>query len=303
MSAERSSLFFRALKSALFYHWNLLYLGAVAALGAISGRADVIYPLAAALEILYLAVLASNRRYQAVVEARRRPDGLPVDEGPADGNHVSQLMQVLSAEDRARFEHLRGRVQALGPISEKSDAAFGDGTAGINDRQMENINRLLWIYLKLLRTKAGLDTFFRTTDAQEMRNGLASVQARLNALGPAHEDDDQEVKHRHSLQDMQQTLEDRLANYRKARENYDFLQLELERLNTKIAGIVEMGVHRQDAALISTEIDVVAASVLQTERTMQELSAITGWTMNEEKPPPLLRNSQKPVGNFEKNIL
>jgi hypothetical protein len=283
----------------LFYHWNLLYIGAAAAVGIISGRADIVCPLAAAVEVLYLAVLASNRRFQAVVEARRRQGSQPIDEAAPDAENVRQLIQTLSSEDRARFESLRRRIQALRPIPESLKES--SGPAAVNERQMENINRLLWIYLKLLNTKTGMEIFFRTTDEKEIGNSLRSVQERLHALGPEHEDDDQEVKHRHSLQDMRQTLESRLKNYRKARENYDFLQLELERLNAKIAGIIEMGVHRQDGALISTEIDIVAASVLQTEKTMQELASITGFALAEEKPPPLLRNGQKPVGISEKN--
>jgi hypothetical protein len=301
VSAGGSSPFIQALKSALLYHWNLLYLGASVAVGIISGRADIVYPLAAAVEILYLALLASNRRYQAVMEARRRHGSQPIDETVPDAENVRQLMQALSSEDRACFERLRSQIQELRSIPESFAESGASGPVALNDRQAENINRLLWIYLKLLHTKTGMETFFRSTDEKQISNGVRSVQDRLRALGPEHEDDDQEVKHRHSLRDMQQTLESRLKNYRKARENYDFLQLELERLNAKIAGIVEMGIHRQDSALISTEIDIVAASVMQTERTMQELESITGWTMAEEKAPLLLKNIQKPVGIFGKN--
>ncbi|MFZ1983756.1 MAG: hypothetical protein WAU91_05035 [Desulfatitalea sp.] len=290
MTASSSSRFSNALKRAFLYHWNLLYLGTAAAIGIIAGRADIVYPLAVAVEILYLAVLASNSRFQAVAEAKALQSMQPAGESPPESKNVAPIMQALSAADRERFERLRQLCQKLQPIPQGLKDHADPGPAGINSRQLENINRLLWIYLKLLYSKSGLENFFKATAERQINADLLRVQERLHALGPEHEDDEKETKHRHSLQDMRQTLEARQKNYQNARENYDFLQLELERLNSKIAGIVEMGINRQDAALVSTEIDIVAASVLQTEKTMQELQSITGFALADEKAPLLLKS-------------
>jgi hypothetical protein len=261
----------------------------MAAVGIISGRADIVFPLAAAVEILYLSALASNVRFQTVVEAKALQSKMPVDESRPDSKNAGQIIQELSLEDRRQFERLQGLCQELRQISEGIKGNADLETSGINNMQLDNMNRLLWIYLKLLYSKTCLENFFRAANEKEIKAGLTSVQNRLNALSPEQADGEKEAKMRRSLQDTFQTLDARLKNYQNAKENYDFLQLELERLYSKIAGIVEMGINRQDSALITSEIDVVSSSVMQTEKTMQELESITGFTFTDEKPPALLK--------------
>ena len=300
MTTGGFSIFLKSLKAAFVYHWNLLYLGATVAIGIISSRADIVFPLAAAVEILYLSALASNARFQTVVEAKALQSKMPVDESRPDSKNAGQIIQELSLEDRRQFERLQGLCQELRQISEGIKGNADLETSGINNMQLDNMNRLLWIYLKLLYSKTCLENFFRAANEKEIKAGLTSVQNRLNALSPEQADGEKEAKMRRSLQDTFQTLDARLKNYQNAKENYDFLQLELERLYSKIAGIVEMGINRQDSALITSEIDVVSSSVMQTEKTMQELESITGFTFTDEKPPALLR-SRRTMRSAEKS--
>jgi hypothetical protein len=294
VTAESTSkLFLRSLKAAFFYHWNLLYLGVAVALGIISGYPDVVFPLAGAIEILYLSVLAANTRFQTVVQARSLPKK-EVIQDQQESKSAAQIIQELNLDDRRQFERLQELCEKLRQIPEGIKGNAGLESAGINNMQLENMNRLLWIYMKLLYSKNCLEKFFRAADEKEINAKLNSVQARLRALGPEQEDDVKESKHRRSLLDTSHTLEARLKNYQNAKENYDFLQLELERLYSKIAGIVEMGINRQDSTLISSEIDVVSSSVMQTEKTILDLEAITGFTFSDDKPPSLLKSS-KPV--------
>jgi hypothetical protein len=288
------SIFMKSLKAAFLFHWNLLFLGAAAAVGIISGWIDIIFPLAGAAEILYLAVLASNTRFQNVVEGRALQDQASPEPGQSDSKNAAQIIQELSLEDRRQFEKLQGLCQELRQISEGIKGNADMEPAGINNIQLDNMNRLLWIYLNLLYSKSCLENFFRAANEKEIKAGLSSVQNRLNALGPEEQaEDEKQAKTRRSLLDTLQTLDARLKNFQNAKENYDFLQLELERLYSKIAGIVEMGINRQDSEMISSEIDVVASSVMQTEKTMQELQSITGFNFSDDKPPALLKSRKR----------
>src|SRR5512138_328787 len=93
---------FAALKRAALYHWNLLFVGVCGALAAISGRPDVVLPLAGAVEIAYLAVLASNPRFQNVAAAI---DAAGDGGGPA-GKTVDRTLATLSPVDRSRYQRL-----------------------------------------------------------------------------------------------------------------------------------------------------------------------------------------------------
>jgi hypothetical protein len=86
-----------------------------------------------------------------------------------------------------------------------------------------------------------------------------------------------------------QTLNDRLANLQKARDNYELVKLEIERLENKIQSLSELAVNRQEPDYISGQVDQVAASMLETEKTMNELQFATGLE-TVEATPELLRD-------------
>ena len=90
------------------------------------------------------------------------------------------------------------------------------------------------------------------------------------------DDPSRTAKRRETVLDTIATIEKRQDNYRLVQENHDSIVLELERLHTKIAGIAEMGIDRQDAASVGREIDLVTSSVEGTERTMREIEDLAG---------------------------
>ena len=120
-----------------------------------------------------------------------------------------------------------------------------------------------------------------------------TVSAGRGDLGPVGEDTESEKKLRKSLEDTLKTTELRLKNYRLAQDNYEFIKLELERLYSKIAGLSEMSINRQDPDFITREVDSVSASVHQTEKAMNELEFITGIPSEDETPPSLLEEEKE----------
>lgn len=288
--------FFKYLKAAFLYHWNLLMLGSTGAFGIISGYPDVVLPLAAAAEMVYLALLSSNPRFQKIVDAKeimRHKTGR--DE--VSSKTVTRILNELNPADRKRFGHLQGLCQKLGSVADVVNGQVNTGTQGITDMQIGNINRLLWIYLKLLYSKKSLENYFATIDEKEIKEKMNGIQERLNSLGNEAEDTPTEVKYRRSLADTYNTHEMRLKNYSDAKGNYDFIQLELERLYSKIAGIAETGISRQDPQYVSNEIDIVSSSVMQTEKTMNDLGYLTGVTLQDEEPPSFLRKDRDVLTN------
>jgi len=261
---------FTALKRAALYHWNLLFVGVASALAALSGRPDVVLPLAGAAEIAYLAILSSNTRFQNLAGA---VEGASNDAGEQEPGQTAATLATLPPADRARYQRLSDLCTRLRRLS-VGDA--GQEPLGIPDLQLQNIDRLLRIYLRLLAGKTNLERFFATVDLEELRRDLARARQRLDALAAAGDDPSRTAKRRETVLDTIATIEKRLDNYRLVQENHDSIVLELERLHTKIAGIAEMGIDRQDAASVGREIDLVTSSVAGTERTMREIEDLAG---------------------------
>ena len=95
-------------------------------------------------------------------------------------------------------------------------------------------------------------------------------------------------KKRKSLEDTLATVAARRDNIKKARENHDFVTLELERIAAKLNGIAELAVNRQDPGLLSHDVDDVARSVQATEEAIGELQSFTGLTVDDVAAPEIL---------------
>ena len=116
---------------------------------------------------------------------------------------------------------------------------------------------------------------------------LKHAQQRLSTLS-TDEASPTEQRRRASLEDQIRTAQLRLDNYRRARDNSEFIKDELARLSSKIAGLAEMAVAKQDPDAITAEVDSVSRSVESSEKAMSELDFLTPWAPEEEAPPDLL---------------
>ena len=92
-----------------------------------------------------------------------------------------------------------------------------------------------------------------------------------------------------SLNDNLETSKMRLRNYDRAKDNYQFIMLELDRLENKIASIMEVAINQQDPDFILHEVDSISQSVQETEKTIGELDFITGLGTGDDQVPSVLQ--------------
>lgn len=275
-------------KRAFLLKWNLLVLGAAVAAGIISGRPDIALPIVAAGELLFLGTLSANRRFQDAIDAEEHKARSAGDAVAAESRRRAML-EALPTHDRAAYERLRRQCVELRTIASRVTGEADPGAAPIAaGLQGSGVNRLLWIYLKLLYSKSAVERFFRTIDVAAIEGDIERAEGRLAALGPAEQDTPTSGRRRASLQDQIDTSRLRLENHGKARENYEFIKDELVRLSTKIAGLSELSINRQDPNFITSEVDSVAASVQTSEQAMSELDFLTGFGREDEPTPDLL---------------
>ena len=274
------------IKKAFLYHWNLLGVATGAAVAFVSGYPDVILPVLAALELIYLAGLSSNSRFQDAVIAAERKNEKAIRS--SSSTKLNRILTALDKKDRSRYEGLKDLCLELRHIADRIKGTIKTELEVISDVQVNSINRLLWMYLKLLYSKNALESYFKAINVDEIQARIKHANERLEAMGPEDNDSETEAKRRESLMDLLKTSRKRLENYRISTDNYDFIGLELERLYSKITSLAEMGINQQDPNLITNEISVVSSSIEKAERTMDELDFITGFSFQDEEPPDLL---------------
>jgi hypothetical protein len=152
-----------------------------------------------------------------------------------------------------------------------------------DDLRRSSLDRLLWIFLRLLVSQDSLRRFLRSTTEAELAAKAAELEGQLTA---AREGKDERLVA--SLTDSVALAALRLDNYRKADQNAAFVMVELDRIEAKIQTLTEMMVNRQDPDLLASQVDQAAQSMGATETAIKELQQITGLADQLTEPPAIL---------------
>jgi hypothetical protein len=272
------------IKKAFLFHWNLLAFGAGAALAVISGHPDVGLPLVLAAETAYLGFIGTHPRFQRHVDAQEHKE----ERAAAEAQAVERLLKSLPPAQYRRFQSLRDRCLALRQIARQlRDPGAGDSIRSLDDLQRSDLDRLLWIYLRMLYTQHMLERFFERTSREEITTEIRRLEDRIKRIG-RDPDTPKRARMLQSLDANLETCKSRLANLDKARENYDLLQAEAENLEAKIQSITELAINRSDASAITSEVEQISQGLVRTEQTINELGFATGGETFDLTIPPIL---------------
>jgi len=269
------------LKRAFLYRWNLLLFLGGAAAAALSPWPDALLPLLLAVEVAYLGSLVSRPKFRDAIDSQVHKEAQQPGARQAAAGSVSltEIVNSLTPPSRQRFEALRLRCLEMKSIAR---GVTSQSDSSSEDFSTPALDRLLWIFLRLLVSQQGLDRFLRSTNDDEIRARIEEAKAKLNSAAT------QEERFKHSLEDSVAAQELRLENYKKAGENAEFVRLELDRIEAKIQALVESSVNRQDPNVLSSQIEGVTQSVQSTEAAIRELQQITGVVDQMQEPPAIL---------------
>ncbi len=275
-------------KHAFLYPWNLLLFLGGAAAAVMSPYPDAVLPIIGALEIAYLTGLSSIPRFRTAVEAKiaAKLRGSSADEtpdAPKQAQSLERILESLPAPALRRFLLLRQRCFEMRSITSGVRGQTDTAADSAESIRTPALDRLLYLFLRLLVSQNGLDRFLRSTSEKELDAKLGDVRTRLEAAKTAG---DERVKN--SLQDSVADAELRLDNYRKAAKDAEFVAIELDRIETKIQALIEMGVSRQDPDYLSHQVTAAAESMQHTEAAVNQLQHLTGLADQIEEPPPIL---------------
>ena len=279
------------LRHAFLYHWNLLFFLGGAGLSLMSPWPDALLPIMGGLELAYLTGLLAIPRFRTAIDAKVASQTRQRATGPAAQLSAQQSLQrmidSLPAASLRRFVALRERCFEMRDIA----SGVRGHTAGTSDSadsiRTPSLDRLLFLFLKLLMSQNGLDRFLRSTSEQELSLRVEDVRARLSAA-QSMETANRDERMIRSLQDSLADAELRLDNYRKSTKDAQFVAIELDRIETKIQALTEMGVSRQDPDALSHQVTAAAESMQQTEDAVNQLQHLTGLADELAEPPAIL---------------
>jgi hypothetical protein len=271
------------LKAAFFFRWNLLFLLGGLAGAAIMPLPDVTFPLVMAGELAYLTALTSLPRFRAAIDAKVHKDAGTTTAATTAAPSLVVMLAGLPGDARRRFEQLHGRCVEMRTLAVGVRGASGREAGSAEEIRTPGLDRLLWLFLRLLMSKTALDRFLTTMSSEEVSTRLEQLRKDFAA---AQQAGDERIAR--SLQDSIAMAELRLDNYERAKKNAQFVSIELDRMEGKIQALAEMAVNRQDPDLLSSQVDSAAESMRQTEKAVSELQHLTGLADELQDPPPIL---------------
>ena len=274
----------RYIRKAIRIPWNLLALIGGLAAAAMSPWPDAMIPLVLAGELTFIGGLVSIKRFRDYVDAeeaaKRREQGTP---GQLPVSALNDLLGGLPQESRMRFHKLRLRCLEMQKLAAgvRGDSPFRAATG--DDLQKGSLDRLLWIFLRLLVSQESLRRFLRSTSELMLTEKLTDLTGQLKKA-----EADTDPRMITSLKDSVGLANLRLDNFRKADKNAQYVMVELDRIESKIQALTEMAVNRQDPDLLASQVDLAANSMTETETAIKELQSITGMADQLADPPPIL---------------
>ena len=263
------------LKAAFLWHWNVMACGAALIFSVLSRQPDVFLPLFTAVEIAYLGLLSTNPRFQKAVDVRNKVLPSPASQSEL----IGRIRSALKSEVWARFENLRARCTKLNELARQFRGPGLPNEPALADIQLSSLDKLLWMFLKLLYSQDALDAFLRATDRQGLVRDIAANEKALQEAKARERGE----KLARALEDKLATLHQRLDNYDRARENRELLAVELDRIEQKVNAIGEMAMSARDASDISAQVDGIAAGVSATEEAIRGLD-VAPALQREEAP-------------------
>jgi chemotaxis protein histidine kinase CheA len=273
------------LKRAFLYRWNVLLFFAGVAGALLSPWPDALLPLVAAAETVYLAGVVGSPKFRSAIDAQvHQAARQPVSSAAAPSRTLNDILQSLSFDSQRRFGMVRARCLEMRAIASQVRGRAPDTRQPGDELGTPALDRLLWVFLRLLVSLEALTKFLERTNVEEIRNRLNEARTKLE-LQTAK--DERIVR---SLQDSIAAQELRLENYERAKANAEFVRVELDRIEAKIHALTEASVNRQDPDFLSSQIDSVTESMQSTEKAISELQHITGLVDEMQEPPPILES-------------
>jgi hypothetical protein len=263
---------FNARPFGMFVAPNWIGLGAFGLLGMMDPGFWVV---GAGLELGYLMLLATNSRFQRLVNA------LPMSEATQDWNkRIQGLLARLDVNDRRTYDLLAQRCKSI--IDLQMHGASAADTPGGLETQADSLGRLSWMFLRLLVARRTIRHVIGDPgDGGDLRKRLAALERQRN-------DEKLGEELRRSLAGQIDILNQRLQQRTDAERKLAFLDAELERIQQQVELIREQAALSTDPELLSQRIDEITATLGTTGQWIRDQQKVYG-AMEDllSEPPPL----------------
>jgi hypothetical protein len=242
-------------KEAFNLQYNWIALAGAGAFALISGTFLPVI-LAGGLELMYLAIVPQNYRFQRLVRSWKF-----AEQQKQKQRQLSDMLRSLPAEMQSRYVH---SAQVCNSI--RSNFAQFSSTSQIFLQQIDTrLQGLLSGYARLLVAAAQQQQYMKSTDANEFKREIAGLQKAMATDPPKV----QEINKKRI-----EILSKRQEKFDKICENRKVVDAQLSAVEDVLMLVRDQSVTMRDPQQVSERLDSLVHDVEQTEQTVQQVEAI-----------------------------
>jgi hypothetical protein len=264
---------FNARPWGMFVAPNWIGLGAFGLLGATIDPG--FWVLGAGLELGYLLMLATNPRFQRVVNAQ------PLSEATAGWNQrIQSLIGRLDVSDRRLYDLFAQRCRSIIDMQVPHASPASDPAA--LQAQADSLGRLSWMFLRLLVARRTIQQVMGGSEESDvLRKRLATLERQRSDASIGDE-------LRRSLSGQVEILNQRVHQRTDAERKLAYIDAELERIQQQVELIREQAALSTDPELLSQRIDEITGTLGATGQWIRDQQKVYG-AMEDllMEPPPL----------------
>ena len=242
-------------REAFYLQYNWIAMVGAGAFALLSGSIQPII-LAGGLELMYLAIVPQNWRFQRLVRSWKF-----AEEQQQHQEKLGKMLGSLPAELQSRYVHA---AQVCGSI--RSNFAQLSSTSQIFLQQIDSrLQGLLNGYARLLLAAAQQQRYLKSTERDGIKHEIASLQKTLSSDPPKV----QEINKKRI-----EILTKRLEKFDKISENRKVVDAQCSAVEDVLMLVRDQSVTMRDPQQISERLDSLVHDVEQTEQTVQEVEEI-----------------------------
>jgi hypothetical protein len=242
-------------REAFHLQYNWIAMVSAGAFALVSGSFLPII-LAGGLELMYLAIVPQNWRFQRLVKSWKF-----AEEQQKHQQKLSEMLGSLPAEMQSRYVHA---AQVCGAI--RSNFAQFSSTSQIFLQQIDaRLQGLLSGYARLLLAAAQQQQYVKSTEQDGIKREIASLQKALSSDPPRV----QEINKKRI-----EILTKRLEKFDKISENRKVVDAQCSAVEDVLMLVRDQSVTMRNPQQVSERLDSLVHDVEQTEQTVQQVEAI-----------------------------
>ena len=242
-------------REAFHLQYNWIAMVSAGAFALVSGSFLPII-LGGGLELMYLAIVPQNWRFQRLVKSWKF-----AEEQQKQQQRLSEMLASLPAEGQSRYVHASQVCSAI----HRNFAQFSS-TSQIFLQQIDaRLQGLLSGYARLLLAAAQQQQYVKSTEQDGIKREIASLQKALSS-DPAKV---QEINKKRI-----EILTKRLEKFDKISENRKVVDAQCSAVEDVLMLVRDQSVTMRDPQQVSERLDSLVHDVEQTEQTVQQVEAI-----------------------------